>query len=255
MNGVGEPIDFDEAFDERTAEIEPDFFPRGLPVGMVFMMGIWMNQIDVSRVDFAGIALEPEVTLSGDDVFEHGKVFAFAADAVAAVGVRDSGGLSKSAGGRTKIVSFVAGINKKGFRSREATESREFFFSEKLNSELSGRTVFTRTETAVAGAVEASRAVAEGALRTLCALASLVDAESSSAEFAAVKSLDCTGRAVVIHFDEAEAFRTVCLSVDYEFDAGDFSMLGKKIADFVFGCAVRQIAYINTLHDTFASPF
>ena len=92
MNGVGEPVEFDEAFDERTAEVEPDLFPWFIPVGMVFMMRAGMNQIDVSRLDFTGIPLNPEVPFSGDDVFEHGKVFTFAADAVAAVGVSDSGG-------------------------------------------------------------------------------------------------------------------------------------------------------------------
>ena len=77
---------------------------------MVFMMGIWMNQIDVSCVDFAGIALDPEMPLSGDDVFEHGKIFTFAADAVAAVGVRDSGGAEDE-----RVVEIRGGQNKDRF--------------------------------------------------------------------------------------------------------------------------------------------
>ena len=105
------------------------------------------------------------------------------------------------------------------------------------------------TESAVStGAVKPSlRAVSKGA-RPFRSFSCLVDAEASSSEFLSVERLNRLLRRGIVHFDESEAFRTVRFPVDYEFDAADFPVLGKKIANFIFCCTVRQIAYINAFH-------
>ena len=117
-------------------------------------------------------------------------------------------------------------------------------FPVSFQSEFCSGPLLAGTEVSVPRAVEPSRTVPERALRAFRAFPCLVDAKSSSAEFLTVEGLNCACRSVVIHFDESEAFRTVRFPVDYEFDAADFPVLGKKIANFIFCCTVRQIAHI-----------
>ena len=74
----------------------------------------------------------------------------------------------------------------------------------------------------------------------------LVDLDVATFHVGAIEALDRRiGLRIVVHLNEAEAFRFTAGLVSNQVDLGDFTETGKGLAQIRIGNAIRKIAYVD----------
>ena len=97
---------------------------------------------------------------------------------------------------------------------------------------------------AVAGSVGVL--VTRPARRAFSPRLGLIDRDVAALQVRTIESFDrCIGMRIVVHLDEAEAFRVTGELVSDQVHLGDFAELGKGLAQIRIGDAVRKVAYVN----------